>query len=554
MPDRETRHPDFDGLRLAEQPVMPGALIARNVDTYKFGLLSKRPGIRRMNHRQYAGQILCIDDLQRVCDYGKFLVISGLGAAGEVFEHQQTWPDPTPPGGSGAGPWGGGGGGGVGGGDPPPEPPFDPNWPPMLKMSADTNEGCVPLTVQFSSVGSWDPDGGIASYWWDFGDGGTSTDPNPSHTFATDGVFNVRLTITDDQGETDMGILPVTVNPPSMTWRTIYANPPFNAARTPAFVYNPDDDEFAVVYGKAGDANLYMQIISGEDVVILPETVVANNLYSPGGGLINLSIAWDGAQYGVLYRGSFPYHPQFLRVNRAGVATVGPIVIEAVVPAGLYSSYAISWNGSNFLAVYQGPVGAPLLCRYALINTAGNNVFGPAVLTNANVTCHVAIASDGAGWLVNYWNNTLGQEEVRYISGAGALGGTANFTGLAALSRHVAWNAGRFGVAGRDAGNDALRFFNAVPALIGTVSFGATVINSVCRNGDGWAFARRGGLGTTRILRLDIAGAQGAAEFDTGEGITSALFASGGEFRVGILGTVAVTLATRLGIGTCMGV
>ena len=69
MPDQEFTHPDFHGLRLAEQPVMNGALIARNVDTYKFGLLNKRPGIRRMNHRQYVGQILCIDDLQRVCDY-----------------------------------------------------------------------------------------------------------------------------------------------------------------------------------------------------------------------------------------------------------------------------------------------------------------------------------------------------------------------------------------------------------------------------------------------------------------------------------------------------
>ena len=216
MPDTETRHPDFDGLRLAEQPVMPGARIARNVDTYKAGLLNKRPGIRRMNHHRYNGQILCIDDLQRVCDYGKLLVISGFGTAGEVFEHQQTWPDPTPPGGAGAGPWGGGGGGGIGGGDPPPEPPFAENWPPVLKMSALNTEVCVGVPMEFSSAGSWDPDGEIASYWWDFGDGNISNVPNPLHIYAAAGVYNVTLTIADDAGALETGTLTMTVNPLSL--------------------------------------------------------------------------------------------------------------------------------------------------------------------------------------------------------------------------------------------------------------------------------------------------------------------------------------------------
>lgn len=60
-------------------------------------------------------------------------------------------------------------------------------------------EGSV---VIFSSTGSSDSDGSIVSYLWNFGDGNTSTNANPSHTYSTAGVYSVILTVTDDGGET----------------------------------------------------------------------------------------------------------------------------------------------------------------------------------------------------------------------------------------------------------------------------------------------------------------------------------------------------------------
>lgn len=62
--------------------------------------------------------------------------------------------------------------------------------------------GTVNTAVSFSSNGSYDPDGSIASYAWTFGDGGTSTLANPSHTYTTAGTYNVSLTVTDNEGET----------------------------------------------------------------------------------------------------------------------------------------------------------------------------------------------------------------------------------------------------------------------------------------------------------------------------------------------------------------
>lgn len=70
---------------------------------------------------------------------------------------------------------------------------------------------CLGEPVQFtnfSSVGS-----GSYSSFWDFGDGNTSTAPNPSHLYASAGTYTVALTVTSDQGCTDSIQRSVTLRP-----------------------------------------------------------------------------------------------------------------------------------------------------------------------------------------------------------------------------------------------------------------------------------------------------------------------------------------------------
>ncbi len=74
------------------------------------------------------------------------------------------------------------------------------NQPPVAVAGSNASGGDIPLQISFSSAGSSDPDGSISGYLWDFGDGSTSTSPNPVHTFTTAGNYVVSLTITDDQG------------------------------------------------------------------------------------------------------------------------------------------------------------------------------------------------------------------------------------------------------------------------------------------------------------------------------------------------------------------
>ena len=82
---------------------------------------------------------------------------------------------------------------------------------PTAHAAATPTEGLAPLTVNFSSAGSADPEGTAVTYAWDFGDGGTSTAANPSHVFATNGSFQVKLTVTDAGGLTGVSNTVVTV-------------------------------------------------------------------------------------------------------------------------------------------------------------------------------------------------------------------------------------------------------------------------------------------------------------------------------------------------------
>ncbi len=91
---------------------------------------------------------------------------------------------------------------------------------PVAQASAAPDAGRSPLTVTFSSAGSRSPNGPLA-YDWDFGDGATSDDANPVHTYQSSGVriFTATLGVTDAAGLTSVASVPVTVgsHPPVAT-------------------------------------------------------------------------------------------------------------------------------------------------------------------------------------------------------------------------------------------------------------------------------------------------------------------------------------------------
>jgi PKD repeat protein len=73
------------------------------------------------------------------------------------------------------------------------------NVPPEPSFAASPEQPLSLETVAFSDA-SYDPDGTIVNWTWDFGDGTTATVRNPHHRYATPGTFTVTLTVTDDDG------------------------------------------------------------------------------------------------------------------------------------------------------------------------------------------------------------------------------------------------------------------------------------------------------------------------------------------------------------------
>jgi len=87
------------------------------------------------------------------------------------------------------------------------------NVPPVAQASAMPTSGIAPLTVTFSSAGSNDPDGSIASYSWNFGDGtANSSSASPAHVYQNAGSYTAVLTVTDNSGATATANASVTVS------------------------------------------------------------------------------------------------------------------------------------------------------------------------------------------------------------------------------------------------------------------------------------------------------------------------------------------------------
>ena len=90
------------------------------------------------------------------------------------------------------------------------------NQAPHAVASATPLVATVGEDIDFSSLGSGDDDGVIASYAWDFGDGGPgSAQANPTRAYGAEGTYTATLTVTDDNGlsATDSVTVTVDANP-----------------------------------------------------------------------------------------------------------------------------------------------------------------------------------------------------------------------------------------------------------------------------------------------------------------------------------------------------
>ncbi len=109
--------------------------------------------------------------------------------------------------------------------------------------------------ICFSSAGSMDPEGSKLSYFWNFGDGNTSTKANPQHGYSKAGIYTVTLTVTDHEGRSESAQTIATAIPPGSV---IYYNV---VNKTNDLKLKPKDanDDSAIVHTFANDTTQWTQ-------------------------------------------------------------------------------------------------------------------------------------------------------------------------------------------------------------------------------------------------------------------------------------------------------
>jgi len=98
-----------------------------------------------------------------------------------------------------------------------------PNQPPV-SVPGGPYTGTTGTPVAFNGSGSYDPDGTIVSYTWEFGDGSLGNGATPSYAYAAAGSYTVSLTVTDDAGDSNTMTTVANVNDPSPSNQMPVAN------------------------------------------------------------------------------------------------------------------------------------------------------------------------------------------------------------------------------------------------------------------------------------------------------------------------------------------
>jgi PKD repeat protein len=197
------------------------------------------------------------------------------------------------------------------------------NLPPVAQAGGPYS-GQAGVAISFTSAGSSDPDGNIASYRWDFGDGGTSTLASPAHTYTSAGSFTASLTVTDNLGATGSAQAGVTVTPASSTpfaWTSSFGGfEPVLGTYPLSITLNLSQDISQTTGPEALDS------YSVDSLTWDPAVLHYHSLtYASGGGSFNTTDAVGGCRCKLIFNGV---------VSPGQNSGVVPIAIVRFTPVG----------------------------------------------------------------------------------------------------------------------------------------------------------------------------------------------------------------------------
>ncbi len=101
---------------------------------------------------------------------------------------------------------------------------------PQPNVSFIANDTCVFQQVGFTDLSTIPTPYSISNWWWDFGDGNASFQPNPVHSYGADGTYQVELLVASNQGCVDSITIPITIHPQPQTAFSVMDDCLYNAA------------------------------------------------------------------------------------------------------------------------------------------------------------------------------------------------------------------------------------------------------------------------------------------------------------------------------------
>ena len=197
--------------------------------------------------------------------------------------------------------------------------------PPNKAPTASFSSAVADLAVTVDGTASADPDGTIAAYAWDFGDGSTGTGSTASRTYAAAGTYSVTLTVTDDNGATARTTRSITVTAP----------PPPNQVPEAAFTATPTGLAVAFDGSTSKDS----------------DGSIAAYAWDFGDGS-----AGTGAKPAHTYATAGTYAVKLTVTDNAGAtaATAAAVTVAAAPPANRAPVAAFSSSGTGLVASFDG--------------------------------------------------------------------------------------------------------------------------------------------------------------------------------------------------------
>ncbi len=275
---------------------------------------------------------------------------------------------------------------------------------PIANFSSNVTKGYVPLDVQFTDISK-----NAATWKWDFGDGNTSTDQNPTHTYSAAGNYIVNLTVSDGN-DTDSQVATITVSKKPVA-RAIYI-----------YVANSGSNTVSVI--DVATDTIIATIPVGIQPMGVAATLDGKKVYVTNLG--NTVSVIDTATYNVIATVNASVPPKGLNVETLGVAVnpdgtkayvacaynivgyngmvsvidVATDKVIATVPVGAWpNGVAVSPDGKKAYVTNQDSD------TVSVIDTATNTV--TATVNGLNYPGRVAVTPDGRKVYVLNNNNTI---------------------------------------------------------------------------------------------------------------------------------------------------